>query len=282
MNQKYNGTLYVIATPIGNLQDISIRAINTLQKVDLIAAENIQHTKNLLRNFKINKKIISLHIHNENQKIPQLIEILKKKKIALVSNAGTPTINDPGYQLVKMCHKNHIIIHPIPGPCAAISALSASGISNKKFCYEGFIPKKKTERINFLKKISKKSKTTILYESCHRILKTMQDIDLIIGNKKNIVIAKEITKKWEKIKYGKPIEILSWLKNDKYGEKGEIVIIIEGEKKKKKIFSSKIFNTFLILKQELSTKTSIKLTASIYKINKNDLYKFIIKNMTNN
>ncbi|WP_410051750.1 16S rRNA (cytidine(1402)-2'-O)-methyltransferase [Buchnera aphidicola] len=202
--------------------------------------------------------------------------------MALVSNAGTPVVNDPGYPLIQKCHKKNITVIPLPGACAAITALSASGIPSNQFCYKGFIPKKKIKRINFLQKLKTKQTTTIIYESCHRILDSLKDIITILGPDKKITLAKEITKKWEKIKYGKSQNILLWLKNNQLKQKGEIIIIIKGYKKKNIHFlPKKILNTFLLLNSEISITKSIQLTALIHKTNKNELYKNIIQYIKN-
>lgn len=276
MNNKNIGILYIVPTPIGNIKDISERAINILKKVHLIIAENTKYTNNLLKMLKIKNTIISFHKYNENNQTQKIINFLQTKKIALVSNAGTPVINDPGYKLVHTCHKEKITVIPIPGPCAAITALSASGLSSNTFYYAGFIPKKKNIRINFLKKIKNKQTTVILYESCHRIIHTLNDITNILGSKRKIVLAKEITKKWEKIKYGTSTQILTWLQKDPCRKKGEITILIKSVKKKKKIISSKIKKTLQLLIKSLSIKKSIELISKIFKVNKNDLYQYTI------
>ncbi|MDE5285500.1 MAG: 16S rRNA (cytidine(1402)-2'-O)-methyltransferase, partial [Buchnera aphidicola] len=222
-----NGVLYIVPTPIGNLSDITYRALKTLKEVDIIAAENIKHTNILLKNFKIQNVLISMNKHNEYQKSDYLIRQLKKgKNIAIVSNAGTPVINDPGYFLIKQCHVLNIKIIPLPGACAAITALIASGIPANKFCYEGFLPSKKQERRNLLFSLRNEERTIIFYESKYRILQSIEDIIEQIDKNRHIVIAKEITKKWESI-YGNTAEkILIWMKNNTYRYKGELVVII--------------------------------------------------------
>ncbi|MCR3754949.1 MAG: 16S rRNA 2'-O-ribose methyltransferase [Candidatus Westeberhardia cardiocondylae] len=272
--------LYVVATPIGNMQDITKRALHILKNANLIAAENIKHTNILLKNFSIkNKKILILHNHNEKTQTKILLKKLSDgKSIALVSNAGTPLINDPGYLLVKQCHKNKIPVIPVPGACAAISALSVSGLKTNKFCYEGFLPKKQQLRLKYLKKLKEESRTIIFYESCHRLLNTIKDILLIFGTKRKITLAKELTKKWEKI-YKEPSKmILHRIKNDKNLQKGEIVLLIEGNNSIQKNNNIiKAIQTIYILKQEISLKQSTKLVEKIFNIKKNILYKEFIK-----
>ncbi|QCI27073.1 16S rRNA (cytidine(1402)-2'-O)-methyltransferase [Buchnera aphidicola] len=280
-NIKKYKILYIVSTPIGNMKDITYRAVNILKTVKLIAAENIQYTKNLLNYFNINTKIISLNKYNENKFIKKIIILLKKIDIALVSDAGTPTISDPGHQLVHKCHKKNITVIPIPGPCAIIAALSASGIFSNKFCYKGFFPKKTNQRKKCLLKIKNNATTIVFYESCHRIISSIQDIIIYLGSNRKIVLAKEITKKWEKIKYDTSRNILSWLQDNPLRQKGEMVIIIKGKKKKEKKICSNIHNTLSILLTKIKIKTAIKLTSLIYKIKKNKLYDYTIKNFKN-
>ncbi|QCI18652.1 16S rRNA (cytidine(1402)-2'-O)-methyltransferase [Buchnera aphidicola] len=274
------GILYIVPTPIGNLSDITYRALKTLQEVDIIACENIQHTNILLKHFNIKNILISFNKNNEIEQSSYLIKKLKKgKTIALVSNAGTPVINDPGYLLIKQCHIFNIKIVPLPGPCAAITALSASGISSDRFCYEGFLPSKKKTRCDLLYSLRKEKRTMIFYESKYRIIDTITDIINEIGKNRHIVIAREITKKWEMIYSNKAEIILSWIKEDQNRyNKGENVVIIDGYQEPKKVnISENIKNTFSILRSVLSLKQSVLLTSKIHKMNKNNLYKYAIK-----
>ncbi len=277
---KNTGTLYIVPTPIGNLLDITYRAIEILQEVNLIACENIKHTNILLQHFNIKNVLISFNKNNEIQKNNILVKELQNgKKIALVSNAGTPVINDPGYLLIKQCHLFNIKVIPLPGPCAAITALSASGISTNRFCYEGFLPSKKKTRCNLLHSLKKEERTMIFYETKYRIIETIKDIINEIGQNRHIVIAREITKKWEVIYGNKASLILPWIKEDKNRfNKGENVIIIDGYKELKNInISDKIINTFTILRKILSLKESVFITSKIHKISKNNLYQYVIK-----
>ncbi|MCU4137121.1 16S rRNA (cytidine(1402)-2'-O)-methyltransferase [Buchnera aphidicola (Sitobion miscanthi)] len=279
MNEFYISALYIVPTPIGNLSDITYRALETLKNVDIIAAENIKHTTILLKHFNIKNHLILLNKDNENKQSAHLVQELKKgKKIALVSNAGTPIINDPGSILIKKCHFFNIKVIPLPGPCAAITALSASGIINNRFCYEGFLPSKKKSRCDLLYSLKEETRTIIFYESKYRIIESIQDIIEQIDENRHIVIAREITKKWESIHGAKATLILQWLKEDEYRYKGEIVIIIDGFKKlKTKSLSTKTLQTFSMLRKFLSLKTSVLMTSKIHKINKNNLYQYAIK-----
>lgn len=283
MKNKKKKKLYIVSTPIGNLEDITYRAIRILKKTDIILAENIKHTKKLTNNFNIRTKILKFNDNYNQKKIKSLIEIIKSgKNMALVSNAGTPAINDPGYKIINECHLSNIRVVPIPGPCAAITAISSSGIQSNKFCYEGFLPKKKKLKEDLLNILKKEKRTIIIYESPYRIIQSLQMIVDIFGKTRKILFAREMTKIWEKIYKTNTMNLLYLIKNKKIKYKGEIVIIIEGFKKKKNVFSEKIINTFEILKKNLSTKKAIKLTTKIYKIKKNKLYNFIIQKISLN
>ncbi|MGK2897049.1 MAG: 16S rRNA (cytidine(1402)-2'-O)-methyltransferase [Candidatus Makana argininalis] len=270
-------TLYIVPTPIGNIKDITIRALLILKKVDIIVSENTRVTNNLLTFFSIKNSIFSFNKVNEINKTKILLSKLKEgKSIAIVSNAGTPVINDPGYFIVKNCYKLGFRVIPLPGACAAITALSGSGIKSKKFCYEGFIPSKKKKRINLIKSLKTETRTLIFYETSLRIIKTIKDMKKYFGGLRYIVIAREITKYWETI-YGDTIKkILEWLQKDKTRYKGELSIIVEGYKKKN-IINNNIINTFKFLLTELTFKKSIELTSNIYFIKKNFLYKNLLK-----
>lgn len=194
-------TLYIVPTPIGNLGDITQRALDVLSHVDLIAAEDTRHTGLLLQHFAINARLFALHDHNEQQKADQLISKLQQGlSIALVSDAGTPLINDPGYHLVNQCRKNGIKVVPLPGACAAITALSAAGLPSDRFCYEGFLPAKTKSRQDCLRDLAQEPRTLIFYESTHRLLDSLADMVTVWGEERYVVLARELTKR------GKPFK----------------------------------------------------------------------------
>nr|WP_243469339.1 16S rRNA (cytidine(1402)-2'-O)-methyltransferase [bacterium endosymbiont of Pedicinus badii] len=186
-------------------------------------------------------------------------------------------MSDPGYILVRNCQILKIRVVPIPGPCSLIAAISASGMCSKRFCYEGFLPKKRNKRIKKLESIIFSSKTTIFFESKHRILETLQDIQKVFGKEKKIVLAKEISKIWEKIVFEKIINILEWIKKEKKNSFGEMIILIEANKLKNSYFPEKIIETFKILRKELSKKKAIKITAKIHREKKRNIYNFFSK-----
>jgi 16S rRNA (cytidine1402-2'-O)-methyltransferase len=216
--------LYIVSTPIGNLEDITFRAIETLKKCDYVLAEDTRRTAVLLSHYNIEKKLVSFDEFRERKKTQEVIEDLKKgMEIALVSDSGTPLISDPGFVLVRECVKNNIKISPIPGTSAAIAALSCSGLPADKFTFYGFIPKDNSKRNRLYNQIKEREETSICYESPHRIEKTIREISEKIPEKK-IVIARELTKKFEEFIRGTPAEVLEQISKKKI--RGEIVILI--------------------------------------------------------
>ena len=220
------GKLYLVATPIGNLEDITFRAINVLKFVDIIAAEDTRHTLKLLNYYEINKHLISYHRHNEDVKKDILInKLLEGKSIALVTDAGTPGISDPGEEIVKEAIKNNIEIIPIPGACALINAIIPSGLNTKEFAFYGFLPLNKKNRKNVIERIKKEDKTVIIYEAPHKLIKTLEDILENIGNI-NCVLAKEITKIHEKFIRSNINDLIENL-NEENIIKGEYIILLD-------------------------------------------------------
>lgn len=218
------GTLYVVSTPIGNLKDITLRAIETLKAVDLIAAEDTRHTKILLDRYEIRAPMTSYFEYNKIRKTEYLLRVLKEgKSVALVSDAGTPGISDPGYKIIRLCIDNNIPVIPIPGPAGLLTALTVSGKPTDKFTFEGFLSNKPIKRKNQLKKLRDEKRTVILYESPHRLLKLLGDILEVYGDIE-LVLARELTKKFEEIKRDKVTVLLEHFKAQK--PRGEFIIII--------------------------------------------------------
>lgn len=221
------GVLYLVSTPIGNLEDITLRALRVLKEVDLVAAEDTRHTGILLKHYNLFKRLISYHDFNKKRKAPLLIKHLKTgKSVAVVSDAGTPGISDPGYYLVQLAIQEGIRVVPVPGASAFLSALVASGLPTDRFVFEGFLPAKPGKRRKKLEKLREEERTLILYESPHRFAKTLDDISEIFGQRM-LVVARELTKKFEEILRGTPEEIRKSLGGRKI--RGELVILIEGK-----------------------------------------------------
>lgn len=273
----FASTLYVVPTPIGNLEDITYRALSVLQGVNLIAAEDTRHTGLLLKHFAINAHLFSLHDHNEQQKAYILLSKLQQgQSIALVSDSGTPLINDPGYHLVRLCHEASIRVVPLPGACAAITALSAAGIPSDRFCYEGFLPTKRKERLEYLQALKLEPRTLIFYEAKHRLLSSLQDMITILGQQRYVVLARELTKIWESI-YGAPVgELLGWVKEENMYQRGEMVLIVKGYHNHAKTLPPEVLRTLELLMIELSLKKAVVLAANIHGIKKNTLYRYAI------
>ncbi len=197
-NEPKPGTLYIVATPIGNLEDMTLRAVRILQAVDMIASEDTRHTGKLLQHFQVRTPQISYHEHNSNSRVPELLEYLQYgKAIALVSDAGMPGISDPGYELIKACIDNNITVVPIPGASAVITALSAAGLPTDRFIFDGFLPAKSQKRKEYLISLQGESRTLVFYESPHRLRDTLADLGEILGCDRSLVIARELTKLYE-------------------------------------------------------------------------------------
>ena len=271
------GKLYLVATPIGNLNDMTFRAIQTLKDVDLIAAEDTRQTMKLLNYFNISKPLISYHRHNEDVKTDGLInEILGGKNIAVVTDAGTPAISDPGEVIVRDAIKNEIEVIPIPGACALINAVIASGLSTKEFSFYAFLPLNKKLRKEKIEEIKEDGKTAIIYEAPHRLINTLNELLTELGNR-NVVVAKELTKIHEIFIRGNILEVLDKIQNPK----GEYIIIIEGQKIKKenKLNELTLEEHYRYYENMgLEKKEIIKKIAKDKNVNKNEIYqKFINK-----
>ena len=276
MNENQEGTLYLVATPIGNLDDITLRAIKVLKEADLIAAEDTRHTLKLLNHLEISKPMISYHRHNEELRSEHLIKELKEgKNIALVSDAGTPGISDPGEEIVKECIKENIKIIPVPGACAFVNALITSGISTKEFCFYGFLPLNKKNRKEKLEEIRDINKTVILYEAPHKIKNTLEDLRKVLNKDRKVVLAREITKIHEEFIRGNIEEIIE--ESEKL--KGEMVLIIEGNHKAKEneLCNLSIEEHYKYYQEQgLEKKEIIKKIAKDRNVNKNEIYKLFI------
>ena len=275
-----NGKLCLVATPIGNLDDITYRAIKILKEVDVIAAEDTRHTLKLLNHFNISKPLISYYKQTEGIKTNILIEkLLKGENIAIVSDAGTPGISDPGEEIVKRSIEENIQIIPIPGACALINAIIASGLKTREFIFLGFLPVNKKEKTEKLNEIKNLKQTLIFYESPHKLINTLENMKEILGNRE-IVLARELTKLHEEFVYGKISDIIG----KKLNPKGEFVIVVEGSKKGREDEKTDILNSMNLEdhfqyyeKQNYSKKDIIKQIAKDRKTSKNEIYQYFIE-----
>ncbi|HAT1658785.1 TPA: 16S rRNA (cytidine(1402)-2'-O)-methyltransferase [Legionella pneumophila] len=270
------GTLYIVATPIGNREDISFRALNTLKNVDLILAEDTRHSKQLLTSLGIKNNLSSLHAYNEANKSKEIIEkLLHGKSIALISDAGTPLISDPGFPLVKQAHEHHIPVVPVPGACALIAALSAAGVPCDSFAFLGFLPAKQSARRHELQSLRSAPYTLVFYESTHRIIDSLNDIAEIYGQDCELVLAKEITKSFERFVSGKIREIIDWLLSDPGHTKGEFVLIFPPRSSNEELHSHE--KLLKILLEELPLKQAVTIACKLTNANKNQLYEEALK-----
>lgn len=278
MNRNSFGCLYIVATPIGNLQDISLRAIEVLKKVDWIAAEDTRHSLFLLQQYGIKTQLISLHEHNESERLQKLIQHLQNgESVALISDAGTPLISDPGFNLVREAKLLGITVIPIPGACAAIAALSASGLPTDRFVFEGFLPAKNTARINRLENLLHESRTLIFYEAPHRILDLLEAMQKVFGGKRKVVIARELTKMYETIFSADLDEVIAWMTKDKNQQRGEMVVLVEGATQSSELSNLPSQKILTILLEKLSVKDAAELAAKITGEKKNDLYQVALE-----
>ena len=267
------GTLYLVATPIGNLADITQRAISVLAQVDIIAAEDTRHSQRLLSCLGIKSKMLAYHEHNEDQMTPKLLdELASGKSIALISDAGTPLISDPGYRLVTQAHDEKLNIVPIPGVCAAITALSVAGLATDSFTFEGFPPAKQGARLHFLEQLGQQERTMIFYISCHRIVATLKDMRTVFGETRRVTFARELTKTFETIKRTELSDLVNWVEADDNQRKGEIVLVVEG-KMAETADTAQIDHYLSVLLAELPVKQSVSLLVKMTGEHKNDIYK---------
>lgn len=275
---KNIGTLYIVATPIGNLDDITQRALETLKNVDIIACEDTRHSGRLLANYGIKNKLMSFHQHNENESAQKVIHLLKEgNNIALVSDAGTPLISDPGYPLVKMAHEFGLNVVPIVGACAIIGLLSCSGLPTNEFHFFGFLASKKSQRIQQLQKIGHYSGTSIVYESTHRILKCLADMQEVWGDDRQIAMGRELTKTFETIKQGTVAEIKEFVESDSNQQRGEFVLAISAEEVKVSFdLTNEQKQLATLLAKELPPKKAAKITAEFLKGKSKEIYNFLI------
>lgn len=271
------GQLYVVSTPIGNLADMTERAIGVLAQVDIIACEDTRHTQRLLNHFAISNKTISLHDHNERQRQDYFLQLLQEgKSIALVSDAGTPLISDPGFHIVSFLREHDIRIVPVPGACAAISALSVAGLPTDRFTFEGFLPSKSGARQKTLAALANEERTMVFYDAPRRAIDTVADIVEVLGGERRVVMARELTKTFETVYSDNAQNLLDWLNEDPNQLKGEMVLIIAGKPKDNTGISPEIAKTLEILLEELPPKKACAVAAKIYGVKKNTLYDFAL------
>lgn len=274
-----SGILYVVATPIGNLQDVSLRALDILKSADAIAAEDTRHTSGLLNHFGISKKLIAVHEHNEHQSAEKLLlQLSAGENIALVTDAGTPGISDPGAVVVDLVRKAGIKVVPVPGASAVIAALSASGITQNGFLFHGFLPASGAARRKVLERLKAQTVTLVFYEAPHRILECVADLSLILGAERRITFARELTKTFETFYSCNLGEAVAWLEADTNQQRGEFVLLVEAAAQKEaETIPEDAVRVLKLLLAELPLKQAVKLATDITQLKKNDLYEFALQ-----
>ena len=268
--------LYVVATPIGNLNDMVPRAVEVLQSVDLIAAEDTRHSVRLMQYFNIDTPMTAYHDHSGGVTVDRLLEKLHSgQSIALISDAGTPLISDPGYRLVDAALSAGIRIIPVPGASAAIAALSVAGMPSDRFVFEGFLPAKQQGRCKHLETLKEETRTVIFYEAPHRLLDCLRDIHTVFGDKREVVMARELTKTFETIRRAPVAELVQWVAADSNQQRGECVLLVRGAQEiKNEGLPAQALHTMDILLSELSVKQSATLAAKITGLKKKPLYQY--------
>ena len=280
------GKLYLCATPIGNLEDITYRVLKTLKEVDLIAAEDTRNSIKLLNHFEIKTPMTSYHEYNKIEKSYQIVEKIKKgQNIALISDAGTPSISDPGEELVRICYEEGVEVTSLPGPAACITALTISGLQTRRFAFESFLPRDKKERLDILKDLECETRTIILYEAPHHLIRTLEDLWETLGNRR-ICVCRELTKRFEEKKLSTISDVLSFYKDNE--PRGEYVLVIEGKsfdelkKEEQEIWQKMSIREHMDFYEQkgVGHKESMKLVAKDRGISKRDVYQSILTETT--
>lgn len=274
-----SGSLFVVATPIGNLDDISKRAIDVLASVDRILAEDTRHSARLLSRYGISTGVDAFHEHNERNLAPAIIRRLQSgENVALISDAGTPLINDPGFHLLKLAHERGIRVVPIPGPSAVTAALSVCGLATDRFFFEGFLPSKAQQRRARLKSLAQSTHTVVLLESPHRVLAMFEDLIEAFGGDRQATIAKELTKMFETVRTNSLETLYAWLAENTERQKGEFVIIVSGARERPAGPVDEEQRALLaLLLEEFPLKTAVRLAARISGANRNSLYQAALR-----
>ncbi|HSW12177.1 MAG TPA: 16S rRNA (cytidine(1402)-2'-O)-methyltransferase [Solimonas sp.] len=271
------GHLYVVATPIGNLGDLSPRALAVLGAVDGICAEDTRTSGALLGHFGVKKPLTALHDHNEEQAAAGLVAKLRAgQSLALVSDAGTPLISDPGFRLVRAVREAGLPVLALPGPCAAIAALSISGLPSDRFLFIGFLPAKQGPRRAALQELARETATLVIYESSHRIADCIDDLAVVLGEQRRVCVARELTKLFEESQVAAAGALRGWLRETAHREKGEFVLVVEGAPKQDTASSADAERILRVLTRELGASQAARLTAEITGMKKRDLYELAV------
>jgi 16S rRNA (cytidine1402-2'-O)-methyltransferase len=269
--------LYVVATPIGNLGDMSQRGVDMLRAVDLIAAEDTRHSQRLLQHFAISTPVMAYHDHSDERALHKIQACLAAGgSVALVSDAGTPLISDPGYRLVRYVQDNGFAVRPVPGPCAAVAALSVSGLPTDRFLFEGFLPARAGSRANRLAELAQATSTLVFYEAPHRVRDALQAMVHAFGDQREAALAREVTKTFETIKRASLAQLLAFVAADSNQQKGEIVLVVAGKRAGEQEISAEVSSLLLRLVQELPAKRAAAVVADFTGLRKKQLYDYLL------
>ncbi len=279
MSQIASGTLYIVPTPIGNLGDLSPRAQQILAEVAAIAAEDTRHSRKLLQQFAINNEVFALHEHNERERAQAVITRLQAgDSLALISDAGTPLISDPGYVLVQQCREQGLRVVALPGPCAITTALSGAGLPTDRFTFEGFLPAKPQQRRKTLAELVAEPRTLVFYESPHRIVATLQDLQEVFGTERKMVLARELTKQFETYLSGSIAEVAAQVNADANQQRGEFVLMLSGAPTTEQQADVQTgLRTLQLLREHLPLKKAAACAAEIHGLRKNQLYQLALE-----
>ena len=269
-------SLYVVATPLGNLEDITLRALRILSEVDLVAAEDTRHSRGLLAHHGIECKMLALHEHNEEKQAPQLVErLLAGESIALISDAGTPLLSDPGYRLISLAIEKGVAVVPVPGASAVTAALSVAGLPTDRFAFEGFLPSKQGARLKRLQALATEQRTLVFYESSHRIADFLAELELAFGNGRRMAVCRELTKQFETVLRGAVEEVRRLVENDDNQRKGEFVVLVHGNSEGA---DSSLDAALLLareLKESVGASQAARIAARIHGVPRRDLYRLL-------
>ena len=272
------GTLYIVATPIGNLGDLSPRARETLEKVDLIVAEDTRHSRHLLDHFGIRKPMLSMHEHNETDRVEELVErLLGGEQIAQVSDAGTPLINDPGFQLVMAAQQAEVEVVAIPGPSAPVAALSICGLPVSRFCFEGFLPAKQGAREQLLERLVSEPRTMVFLESPRRVVEALRSMARIFGEAREVAVARELTKLHESVHRAPLQTLVPWMEEDENRQRGEFVLVVSGAEEEVAADLDEAKRVVELLATELPPRKAAALASRITGARKNHLYQMLLE-----
>ncbi len=271
------GRLYIVATPIGNLEDMVPRAVQTLKSVDYIAAEDTRHSGKLLKHFAIDTPMLAYHEHNEESRAEHLLGLMRKgNKLALISDAGTPLISDPGYRLVRACHDAGVAVTPVPGASALVAALSVSGLPSDQLYFAGFLPAKSGQRRQRLMALAERGETLVVYESCHRIVEALADLVAVMGEGRRACFCRELTKTFETVSHQSLGELHAWVEGDEDQRRGEIVLVIEGAQAREATLDRETMQWLRVLAGEMPPSKAAALGARATGIKKRVLYDWLM------